>query len=165
VMPLTKEELERMEELRQKRDEARDARTAFLSRHRTASILETPHDEDRATYNAAMVAEMALDNAVENALPSLLASARKTAQEGWQPIETAPRDGTWVLFFGVYAYGRETFQAIGRWMQDGRCPWSSDHSGGIESFAIVNPIAWMPLPTPPSFDQESGGTVREKTPQ
>ena len=61
----------------------------------------------------------------------------------WQPIETAPMDGTEVLLFG------DRFDSAylcafhdGEWKYAGRYPDCWD--GGI-----VNPTHWMPLPAPP----------------
>jgi hypothetical protein len=79
----------------------------------------------------------------------------------WQPIETAPRDGTQVL---LYAPGRLTY---GAWSepsttprikyQDGFAPepewdefepyWASWDGGFTEK---APPTHWMPLPPPPS---------------
>lgn len=53
----------------------------------------------------------------------------------WQPIETAPRDGTWIL---VYVNGTVTnaFFYLGHW-DDG------------DYFSRMEPTHWMPLPEPP----------------
>jgi hypothetical protein len=52
----------------------------------------------------------------------------------WQPIETAPRDGTSVL--AVWAYGAHE---VVRW-----CGWW-DANG----FTRPEPTHWLPLPPPP----------------
>jgi hypothetical protein len=63
----------------------------------------------------------------------------------WQPIETAPRDGTRVLVFDPHRFPREL---ICRWRGNswwgdltpsGRCIVWSDDAG----------CHWMPLPQPP----------------
>lgn len=58
----------------------------------------------------------------------------------WQPIETAPRDGTEVLLFdnGIYGLG---WWALGEWRDFGDAGCA-----GSEAFA---PTHWMPLPKPP----------------
>lgn len=62
----------------------------------------------------------------------------------WQPIETAPKDGTRVLLFT-------------RWLGDGQyhCPPFDDVQIGLwdrdewELINIGDPTHWMPLPSPP----------------
>lgn len=69
----------------------------------------------------------------------------------WQPIETAPRDGTWLLLTGGdIQYG---------WDGDTVPPCVCGHSSGREwQFAwydggaygeYLRPTHWMPLPAPP----------------
>ena len=66
----------------------------------------------------------------------------------WQDIETAPKDGTWVLLGGC-EYGYE--QVVARWYQPpphengSLMPsdwWDYEHRG-------FKPTHWMPLPAPP----------------
>jgi hypothetical protein len=72
----------------------------------------------------------------------------------WQPIETAPKDGTTVL---VYCAADDGFNIIeARWHEFHRwkgepnscgwdvCPFEADRS------TEVFPSHWMPLPQPPS---------------
>ena len=79
----------------------------------------------------------------------------------WRPIETAPRDGTWVLLAGGKCYGDQgdnigrvvsaqwtehkfgrTHPALGRWMHS----WYYD--GGYFG-EYEHPIYWAPIPEPP----------------
>jgi len=74
-------------------------------------------------------------------------------QEGWQPIETAPKDGTYILVSNPTAGGSwvaqfQQFAASGFRFDE---PWHSvmlnhwhlpDRHGGT-------PTHWTPLPTPP----------------
>jgi hypothetical protein len=54
----------------------------------------------------------------------------------WQPISTAPKDGTWVLLTGP---GR--WHALACW----------DHHGWYTGDTFVDfPEWWMPLPEPPA---------------
>lgn len=57
----------------------------------------------------------------------------------WQPIETAPRDGTRVLAWSARWQAPSTAQWYGNaWMLD----------SSIGQF-VHQPTHWMPLPTPP----------------
>jgi len=60
----------------------------------------------------------------------------------WQPIETAPKDGTDVL---IAEYGDV---AIAHWDRFGRGRWLGprDNYGQCE---IMQPTHWLPLPEPP----------------
>ena len=62
-------------------------------------------------------------------------------QSRWQPIETAPRDGTEVLI----THGRTTVVA---WWSDifGWRDWGDIGWGGMQDVA---PTHWQPLPEPP----------------
>jgi hypothetical protein len=77
---------------------------------------------------------------------------------GWQPIETAPRDGTLIDLWGSCK------DSVGRW--EGRFPnchwgkvsdrcgghftWMDDEDWGMDSEAYGAIIThWMPLPEPP----------------
>lgn len=71
---------------------------------------------------------------------------------GWQPIETAPKDGTRILLGG----GKMFCEALEDWVT---APLSAqwEHSywlvGGTESgyvcLGVDDPTHWMPLPAPP----------------
>lgn len=68
----------------------------------------------------------------------------------WQPIETAPKDGTRII-----CWGPELAVAECEW----RLRWH-DHGTGwyrTNQHPIVNPTHWMPLPQPPSGDEVTGG--------
>ena len=58
----------------------------------------------------------------------------------WQPIETAPRDGTVVL---VYAPGRDGLSAM-----QSTCAYHPDAGWCIDE--LRQPSHWMPLPAPPA---------------
>lgn len=89
-------------------------------------------------------------------LRELLTLAKSVqVSEGWQPIETAPKDGTTVLIFvptdapniahptpvfAAYSYG-------GEWVAQG----CSASDGIYLSFDADEPTNWMPLPNPPTL--------------
>lgn len=62
----------------------------------------------------------------------------------WQPIETAPKDGTRILVFGPYCGGLP-IMATSKWL-----PWTEDRvEKGCWYANGVAPTHWMPLPDPP----------------
>jgi hypothetical protein len=61
---------------------------------------------------------------------------------GWQPIVTAPRDGTWIM---VGATNLHPCDAYWGWSQVGQT-WDWMDNAGL--FA-AQPTHWMPLPAPP----------------
>jgi len=66
----------------------------------------------------------------------------------WQPIETAPKDGTWILVYkSFYLYGSDDSEwyvdkYIVRW--DNEC-WNISMDD-----IIVSPTHWMSLPKSPT---------------
>jgi hypothetical protein len=60
----------------------------------------------------------------------------------WQPIETAPRDGTEILAYNAFAGRYLTRFVDGEWPKYG---W--DNMTGVW---YPRPTHWMPLPPPPS---------------
>jgi hypothetical protein len=58
----------------------------------------------------------------------------------WQPIETAPKDGSLVLGFGPHEQRRTYIEAI----QHYRGKWTITWMDGYGE-----PTHWMPLPEPP----------------
>jgi len=91
--------------------------------------------------------------AARNAMPALSRLLEAGVPEGWQPIETAPKDGTQILI------------ASGRWIN--KASWDDNaqfgNNEGIKpgwvihdcedyfySVATDSATHWMPLPHPPS---------------
>ncbi len=70
--------------------------------------------------------------------------AELEAQLEWQPIETAPEDGTEVLASG-FLYDDP---ANGRWIEACKFWWSGWVLSSNDS-KVYNPTHWMPLPEPP----------------
>lgn len=67
-----------------------------------------------------------------------------TTNHGWQPIETAPRDGTEVLLYHKFKQGKRThhFRKVGMWST--KCKrWFMD------DVEYPKPTLWHPLPPPP----------------
>lgn len=103
-----------------------------------------------------------LSDQIEAALNAALASLRERgklrAGMGWQPIETAPKGGTWVLLTGGtidYGWdgGEPPTMVVGQALvhhKEGHTfyqfAWyDSGYYGEYE-----NPTHWMPLPPPPT---------------
>ena len=68
----------------------------------------------------------------------------------WQPIETAPRDGTAIVIVVRYVTASEAYTA--RWDEIENV-WrrrsESEHSGFVEFEYDFMCLGWMPLPEPP----------------
>lgn len=71
-------------------------------------------------------------------------------RDGWLPIETAPKDGTWVMLYVRWQDKRDII-GCGQWTLDGEgrrvwfWPWSNQ------------PTHWQPLPAPPGADAPRQG--------
>lgn len=83
-------------------------------------------------------------------------ASTKDAHAGWQPIETAPKDGTVVLVYpGVWS---NRTCSVARWDDDRsakrpRPYWSRDDTSSVTTCRNVPPTHWMPLPAPPETAQ------------
>ncbi len=66
----------------------------------------------------------------------------------WQPIETAPKDGTFVLVYLAETYAHTTQQICVAVWDDDLEDWMTDQLDGGWDF--VAPSHWMPLPQPPT---------------
>lgn len=66
----------------------------------------------------------------------------------WQPIDTAPKDGTWLLLFRPGKEGNRIAEARwrGNWMDKGSYEWGGNSWCYPEN---SQPTHWMPLPPPP----------------
>ena len=78
----------------------------------------------------------------EDALRDALAECGAVIEQGWQPIETAPKDGTPVhLLDEITGSQRWAVYARGQW-RDGTHPRS-------EMVGLPSPTHWRPLPDGP----------------
>ena len=92
------------------------------------------------------------------------------SETDWKPIETAPKDGTWIIVYGLDSRGTEI--SLSRWegydgsrMEVVRTEFDpvtgnkiAEHSELVsyergdwhrEVAGRLNPTHWMPLPKPP----------------
>lgn len=72
----------------------------------------------------------------------------------WQPIETAPKDGTCILVFPAIFSGQTV--AIASWDRDehSRKPrpfWRHDSFAGVSMSRANQPTHWMSMPEPPTI--------------
>jgi hypothetical protein len=65
----------------------------------------------------------------------------------WQPIETAPKDGTHIILFWPYVTD-EGHVTSGYWYLPGEGEIAGWHSWDVNGYATP-PTHWMPLPAPP----------------
>ena len=68
----------------------------------------------------------------------------------WRPIETAPRDGTWVVLKDEYSPA-----TIGQWAHndDATYPWRVfDGSDECNAWVAGRPCYWLPLPPAPGAE-------------
>lgn len=76
--------------------------------------------------------------------------------DGWQPIETAPKDGSAILIYGgTYSYSiyaDEPFDgvSIARWY---RFHWRGEDRQAHDDWYSHNPTHWQPLPNPPQHSK------------
>ncbi len=86
----------------------------------------------------------ASDCALHNA-PALESGLCDCGAGGWQPIETAPRDGTPVLIM-VPLLSNEPL--IGCWNKV-FCEWQDQWNDALDEGGNEVPTHWQPLPEPP----------------
>lgn len=91
--------------------------------------------------------------------------AAPPAVTGWQPIESAPKDGTDVLLFWEAEYGQRfvRYWAVGRWLAfgDGSKGWvgesfRSDPDGNWTRILGERPTHWQPMLTAPALGGPNG---------
>ena len=69
----------------------------------------------------------------------------------WQPIETAPRDGTGFLYYQKLPFGQKWIgSAVYHEGEFVHVQWNGDEC----DWTTINPTHWMPLPAPPKADPE-----------
>lgn len=84
-------------------------------------------------------------------------SPSSRSETAWQPIETAPKDGTWILVPDTRYKNRVS--GMVRWedQKHGRYPkpyWSfvDERIHGVSASRANQPDVWQPMPAPPSPD-------------
>ena len=68
----------------------------------------------------------------------------------WMPIETAPKDGSWILA----TVGAQYYPAVVRWRAEkGIEGWQDDVMCAPSDYDEWPLAYWMPLPLPPTGDE------------
>ena len=118
---------EQVERLQEERDQLR-ARVAELEAH-----LPRMDGPSRVEYLERRVAELEETEAfLDGQMQELDGLRAKLAEQEWLPIETAPRDGTWILTWNLLLERPITVRGYG--------------------ISLGNDTHWMPLPPGPAYD-------------
>lgn len=83
-----------------------------------------------------------------SAVQAMEDDAAKQGQEGWKPIESAPKDGSWILLGYFLEGGGGGSPEVAHW-HDQRLMWCSS-SKLLNSAGYYSPTHWMPLPAAPT---------------
>ncbi|WP_396660643.1 DUF551 domain-containing protein [Methylobacterium bullatum] len=109
-------------------------------------------DEANVAFIAALVSAYRSGSLIHR---SALAEDTARAEEGWEPIETAPKDGTEVDLWAVKDHGRSAGRRTNcHW---GRPVFGAEYFGnpgwrGLENqYSSETPTHWRPLPAPPAL--------------
>ena len=98
---------------------------------------------------------------VSGLLREAAAALEAAREDGWQPIETAPKDGTrvllWIEWSDVPVVGEFSH---GRWQADTEhysvsCG-AGCYGGSVSSDRYMKPTHWRPLPAPPAIVKDTG---------
>lgn len=117
-----------------------------------SSLADAPNDSPQVVASCKWAAYHAWHAAIEQ-----YAAERVAGQ--WQPIETAPRDGSRILIHMPEASRLKVQEAywVTPWedARDEQCYWSTPHGPAGRGYTIL-PVAvthWMPLPDAPTGEQ------------
>jgi hypothetical protein len=116
------------------REELEAARVSLLAWRDRWDDAESARQDARSECE---IAQTRLNKAVAE-----VARLTQEQSSGWQPIETAPKDGTWFL---AHEPG-ESMKAM-RWDTDTR---DKNHAWRDHELLKYEPTHWMPLPDPPA---------------
>lgn len=75
---------------------------------------------------------------------------------GWQPIETAPKDGTPILGYYYGNFLTAHWGADGSENRGGKSGWIDGSFDKYEEFFVYPLTHWMPLPSAPAATNEEG---------
>ena len=114
-----------------------------------------PCREDEYHPYAACLMFKACNNSdtVRGNLQDVLDAGRRTTpdREAWQPIETAPKDGTPLVMFARYIHATASIVVIASWIES-YGTWVNQSFSGNPIQEVV-PSHWMPRPEFPTSDK------------
>jgi hypothetical protein len=113
-----------------------------------AALMTYQAERQRAVEQSELARPFTWTDAARAALTAAL------SQDGWQPIETAPRDGTPILGYRA-GIPVKTRIAVIAWLPE---EWrlGDSWSGSALGLTMQFPTHWRPLPAPPLPTQEEG---------
>jgi hypothetical protein len=113
------------------------------TRARLQELVEEAHAKTVRMFGSTMSQQTA-DYMAECLLAACLAAEGEPEPQGWQSIETAPRDGTQIL---IWIVGIEPRPRIAYWADRGmEYGWFGLQSQHLLGVPVTH---WMPLPVPP----------------
>src|SRR5690606_4654015 len=120
---------------------------------RDATPLELQLQEQLEEYENTIAAQSAEIDAMRKAVEQLTADLQAAREDGWQPIETAPKDGTRVLlWFGWHDLPVVGDFRHGRWWSVHSLGGNLPHPNGMDWKEVIEPSCWRPLPPPPVLE-------------
>lgn len=81
-----------------------------------------------------------------------LSAAGLVVEQGWQPIETAPRDGTWIWCW----HEEKRWKRVGMRCKASGPRWYYSGTGFNAEYADDAPTHWRPLPAAPQEASDDG---------
>ena len=75
--------------------------------------------------------------------------AEGVINQGWQPIESAPKDGTRILVWLKPLSQHEKINTDAQHSWVDKAHWTKFNGGGWVHYQLGTPTHWMPLPNPP----------------
>jgi len=140
-------------------EEARDWRSALVDVPAVESEPVAWLDDGTCRAGSDRTAHRVITDEQKRDMPSAISASfntplfthppRSLSNEGWMPIETAPRDGSAILLGHEGAAFDGWWEADGRETDTGEPGWIDGLMNNIEEYTTLHPTHWQPLPTPP----------------
>ncbi|KVT86313.1 hypothetical protein WT25_11205 [Burkholderia territorii] len=105
--------------------------------------------------------QASVDNVIRIVRAALLAPTQQPSGEvtGWQPIETAPKDGTPLVMFARYVHATASIVVVASWLESYGM-WVNQSFSGSPIQQVV-PSHWMPRPAFPDDAARAQGDSHE----